>query len=385
MPPDWQNAGFGIYLHWPFCQAKCPYCDFNSYVGGQVDHHRWQRAFFAEIDRYRQETGPRVLSTIFFGGGTPSLMPPDLVAALISKIRETWQTVNDLEITLEANPTSVEAGKFRGFHDAGVNRVSIGVQSLRDRHLRALGRVHSADEAKQAIEIAQNIFDRVSCDLIYARQNQTADEWRDELQEALSLGTRHLSLYQLTIEDGTVFGDRFKRGRLRGLPDDDIAADQWDVTQELCQSAGLPSYEISNHAAPGEESMHNLIYWRYGDYLGIGPGAHGRISANGKRWATQGVLLPNAWLDAVETLGHGEAERDQLPTEEQAEEYLMMSLRLSDGCDLNRLSKLDPTIIRDGAIDDLQETGVLWHVADRIGCTAEGRPVLNAVTRALLA
>ncbi|MEL6952728.1 MAG: radical SAM family heme chaperone HemW [Pseudomonadota bacterium] len=383
--PDWQNAGFGIYIHWPFCQAKCPYCDFNSYVGGQVDFQRWQDAYLAEIARYREETGPRVLNTIFFGGGTPSLMSPDLVAGLISRIRETWQSVNNLEVTLEANPTSVEAAKFRAFHEAGVNRISIGVQSLRDRHLRALGRMHTANEGRIALETAQKIFDRVSCDLIYARQNQTEQEWREELQDALALGTRHLSLYQLTIEDGTVFADRFKRGRLKGLPDDDIAADQWDVTQELCDAAGLPAYEVSNHAAPGEESAHNLIYWRYGDYLGLGPGAHGRLTANGKRWATVAVRRPDAWLEAVESGETGEEDRVDLPKNEQAEEYLMMSLRLSDGCDLKRLANLHDKTINPGALAEMQDAGMLWRQADRIGCTSDGRPVLNAVTRALLA
>lgn len=385
MPADWENAGFGIYVHWPFCQAKCPYCDFNSYVRREVDIARWRQAFLTEIERYRAETGLRVVNTIFFGGGTPSLMPPDLVGDIIAAIKASWPVANDIEITLEANPTSVEAGRFRAFRDAGVRRVSIGVQSLRDEHLRALGRMHSANEAMAAMEVAQSVFDRVSGDLIYARQHQSLSDWRVELAEALALGTEHLSLYQLTIEDGTVFGDRFKLGRLKGLPDDDMAADFWDTTQELCSTAGRPSYEVSNHAAPGEESRHNLIYWRYGDYLGIGPGAHGRLTTKDGRAATEAVRAPNAWLDAVEQNRSGESKRSEINISDQSIEYLMMSLRLQEGCDLTRLFTLDPSVIKDAEMQHLEELGLLRRDGNRIACTDEGMPVLNSVIRTLVA
>lgn len=312
-------------------------------------------------------------------------MPPDLVGDIIAAIKASWPVANDIEITLEANPTSVEAGRFRAFRDAGVRRVSIGLQSLRDEHLRALGRMHSANEAMAAMEVAQSVFDRVSGDLIYARQHQSLSDWRVELAEALALGTEHLSLYQLTIEDGTVFGDRFKLGRLKGLPDDDMAADFWDTTQELCSKAGRPSYEVSNHAAPGEESRHNLIYWRYGDYLGIGPGAHGRVTTENRRAATEAVRAPNAWLDAVEQNRSGENKRSEISYLDQSVEYLMMSLRLQEGCDLTRLFALNPSVIKDAEMQHLEELGLLRRDGNRIACTDEGMPVLNSVIRTLVA
>ncbi|HDR29144.1 radical SAM family heme chaperone HemW, partial [Rhodovulum sp.] len=283
---DWQAGGFGLYVHWPFCLSKCPYCDFNSHVAASIDMGEWQRAYLSEIRRIGAETGPRTLTSVFFGGGTPSLMAPDLVAAILDTVRATWPCANDMEVTLEANPGSVEAGRFAGYRDAGVGRVSLGVQALNDADLGRLGRLHSAAEARAAFDIARNTFERVSFDLIYARQDQLLADWQAELGQALALGVDHLSLYQLTIEPGTAFGDRHARGGLRGLPDDDRAADMYLATQEICAAAGLPAYEVSNHARPGAESRHNLIYWRYGDYAGIGPGAHGRLTLDGRRWAT---------------------------------------------------------------------------------------------------
>ncbi|MCC6006273.1 MAG: coproporphyrinogen III oxidase [Rhodobacteraceae bacterium] len=376
-------GGFALYLHWPFCAAKCPYCDFNSHVRSHVDHDRWQRAYLAEIDRAAAETGGRVLGSVFLGGGTPSLMPPDLVAALLERVRACWTLAPGAEITLEANPTSVEAGRFRGFAEAGVNRVSMGVQSFIDDDLRALGRMHSAAEARAAFDIARAHFARVSFDLIYARQNQTPEGWRQELQAALEMAVDHLSLYQLTIEEGTAFGSLHARGRLRGLPDEDRAADMWEITQEACAAAGLPAYEISNHARPGAESRHNLVYWRGGDWLGIGPGAHGRLTLGGQRLATDTLRAPEDWLSAVEQHGSGERPRAVIPPEEQATEYLLMAARLAEGVDLKRLSMLS------GSIDETRAAGMaadgLLEIGpERLRVTAAGRPILNAVLRALL-
>ncbi|MEL7257722.1 MAG: radical SAM family heme chaperone HemW, partial [Pseudomonadota bacterium] len=265
MTDDWRHGGFGLYVHWPFCESKCPYCDFNSHVQTKIDQKEWLKAYLEEIDRYGSLLSDRLLNSVFFGGGTPSLMQPELVEAILNRIRKTWRTANDIEVTLEANPSSVEAGRFAKFAEAGVNRVSLGVQALNDSDLKRLGRLHSADDARKALIIAQSVFDRVSFDLIYARQDQTLSAWKAELHDAISLAGDHLSLYQLTIEPGTAFGDRHARGLLRGLPSEDISADMFELTQEICASAGFNAYEVSNHAKPGAESRHNLIYWRYGD------------------------------------------------------------------------------------------------------------------------
>lgn len=381
---DWLNGGFGIYIHWPFCEAKCPYCDFNSHVSRAIDHSRWERAYLSEIDRLRELTGERIVRSVFFGGGTPSLMRPEVVGKLLERIRERWPLANDLEVTLEANPSSVEAARFDGFRDAGVNRVSIGIQSLRDDHLRMLGRLHNAAEAIKAYDLARKIFPRVSFDLIYARQNQNLSDWRSELQEALDMAPEHLSLYQLTIEDGTAFGDRYRRGGLAGLPGDDLSADLFQLTQEMCDAAGMPAYEVSNHARDGEQSRHNLVYWRYGDYLGIGPGAHGRLTLNGHRSATQAIRMPNEWLDRVEQHGNGEIEPERLSHEDQGAEYLMMSLRLSEGSNLRRYERLAGKPLDQTLLDGLAASGHLWRDNDRIGATLAGRMVLNAILRQIL-
>ncbi|KAA9006831.1 radical SAM family heme chaperone HemW [Histidinibacterium aquaticum] len=382
MAETWQEGGFGLYVHWPFCQAKCPYCDFNSHVVSHVDQQRWSRALASEIARSAEETGPRVLRSIFFGGGTPSLMAPETVDQVIRSAREAWPFANDIEITLEANPTSVEAGRFQGYRDAGVNRVSLGVQALNDTDLKRLGRLHSAQEARAAFDIARAVFDRVSFDLIYARQDQSAADWEVELTEALSMAVDHLSLYQLTIEDGTAFGDRYRKGGLRGLPTEDIAADLWDVTQTLCGEAGFPAYEISNHARPGAESNHNLIYWRGGDYVGVGPGAHGRLTLSGGRVATEAERLPGAWIDKVERLGNGEVERDRLSRETQLDELLLMGLRVSEGVSVKRLEDLSFSVSGTKA---LVEEGWLEIEGGRLRVSTAGRPLLNAVLRRLLA
>jgi oxygen-independent coproporphyrinogen-3 oxidase len=383
LPPDfWRRAGFGLYVHWPFCQAKCPYCDFNSHVAAEIDESRWKRAYLSEIRRVASETDGRVLNTVFFGGGTPSLMSPDLVASILETIRECWPMANDAEITLEANPTSVEADRFRGFADAGVNRLSMGVQSLCDEDLRRLGRLHSAAEARAAFDIARAQFNRVSFDLIYARQDQSLDDWRVELSEALSMAVDHLSLYQLTIEDGTAFGDRFRRGRLRGLPDEDLGADMYQLTQELCEAAGMPAYETSNHAHPGSESRHNLIYWRSGDYAGIGPGAHGRLTLDSSRYATEAMRAPGAWLQAVETRGSGELPRELVPAGEQLEEFALMGLRLREGVDLAPFRQ-NKNLIHN--INGLVNSGLLEVNDARLQASPAGRPLLNAVLREIFA
>jgi len=381
---DWTEGGFGLYLHWPFCLAKCPYCDFNSHVASSVDAGAWQRAYLSEIRRIGAETGKRILNTVFFGGGTPSLMPPDLVAAILDVVRETWPSANDMEVTLEANPTSVEAGRFAGYRDAGVNRLSLGVQALNDDDLRRLGRMHTVAEARRAFDIARAMFGRVSFDLIYARQDQTLAAWRDELHEALSMAVDHLSLYQLTVEPGTAFGDRQARGRLRGLPDDDLGADLYAATQEICGAAGLPAYEVSNHARPGAESRHNLIYWRYGDYAGIGPGAHGRLTLRGTRWATECPRDPSAWLNRA-AAGTGETPRQALSRAEQATEYLLMALRLSEGISIPRYERLAGEEINPNRISSLSDMGLIATRGDRLVVTERGRPLLNGVLRELLA
>jgi len=381
---DWQNGGFGLYIHWPFCLSKCPYCDFNSHLAASVDQVRWKDGFRHEIKRLGRETGPRVLNTVFFGGGTPSLMEPELVASILDCVRATWPMANDAEITLEANPTSVEAARFRGYREAGVNRVSMGFQALNDGDLRRLGRLHTVDEARAALEVAKSVFDRVSFDLIYGRQDQTLDQWRKELKGALEMAADHLSLYQLTIEPGTAFGERFARGGLKGLPTEDLAADLYFLTQEICEAAGLPGYEVSNHARPGSESRHNLIYWRYGDYAGVGPGAHGRLTLGGRKVATDTVASPTGWLEAVEQAGSGESSRRSLSAQGQADEYLMMGLRLTEGISLTRHASLGGMAIPAEKINHLQEIGVLHLTGDRLRATDSGRAVLNAVLRELM-
>jgi oxygen-independent coproporphyrinogen-3 oxidase len=380
---DWRAGGFGLYVHWPFCASKCPYCDFNSHVAARIDQRRWAEAYRAELRRVAALTGPRVLNTVFFGGGTPSLMEPGTVAALMTELRACWPVANDLEVTLEANPGSVEAGRFAGYREAGVNRISMGLQALDDADLGRLGRLHSVAEARAAFAVARELFDRVSFDVIYARQDQTLAAWEAELAQALEMAVDHLSLYQLTIEEGTAFGARAAAGKLRGLPEEGLAADMYARTQELCAAAGMPADEVSNHARPGAESRHNLIYWRSGDWAGIGPGAHGRLTLEGRRWATETALAPGEWLARVETAGSGETERQALDATEAAEELLMMGLRLAEGVELVRLEawglRLEACVI-----NELCGGGLLRQAGGRLLATAEGRLLLNAVLRRLL-
>ena len=372
-----------VYVHWPFCAAKCPYCDFNSHVVRAVDHGAWAAALEREVDRHAAELPDRRVTSVFFGGGTPSLMAPATAERVLARIAQRWQVANDVEITLEANPTSVEAAKMRGFRLAGVNRVSLGVQALDDAALRRLGRMHSAAEALAAVEVARAEFERVSLDLIYARQDQSLSDWEGELARALALGQDHLSLYQLTVEPGTRFGDLSVAGRLRGLPDEDLAADMYEATQAMTAAAGLPRYEVSNHARPGAESRHNLTYWRGGDWIGIGPGAHGRFNGLGGAVRTEGHRMPAAWL-AAEAQGSGESLREGVDAPDRAETYLMMGLRLADGVSLARHAALGGRDISN-EIQGLEAEGLLIREGDALRATARGTLVLNALIGALLA
>jgi putative oxygen-independent coproporphyrinogen III oxidase len=380
---DWKHGGFGLYVHWPFCESKCPYCDFNSHVSRTIDQKAWAVAYQHELRRVGAETSDRILNSIFFGGGTPSLMDPETVAAIIATARQIWRTSNDLEITLEANPGSVEAGRFADFRQAGVNRISMGIQALNDADLKRLGRLHTVADARAAFDIARTTFDRVSFDLIYARQDQTLDAWKSELNQALTMAIDHLSLYQLTIEDGTAFGDLFVAGKLRGLPTDDLSADMYEATQNICDQHGLPGYEVSNHARPGSESRHNLIYWRYGDYVGIGPGAHGRVTLSGQKYATECWSNPKAWLDRVGQ-GSGEKPRAVISPSDQANEFLMMALRVRDGLDTDRFAALAGRPLDQTARDSLSDLGMITDLGSRIIVTNQGLMVLNAVIKELM-
>src|SRR5579883_1942575 len=385
-PAIGRDPGFAVYVHWPFCLAKCPYCDFNSHVrNAPVDEARFINAFRAEI-RHRAALAPgRTAQSIFFGGGTPSLMRPQTVQAVIDAIAEAWTLAPDAEITLEANPTSVEAGRFRGYRAAGVNRLSIGVQALNDADLKALGRRHTVSEALAAVDVAAAIFQRYSFDLIYARPGQSLQAWRAELTEALRRGSEHLSLYQLTIEPETISEQLFKNGKLR-LPDADLARALFDATQEIAAAHGLPAYEVSNHARPGAESRHNLIYWRYGEYAGIGPGAHGRLNTESGRRAQATEKHPEMWLTQVEAEGHGLIENDMLSAEEQGDEFLLMGLRLREGIDPKRFEALSGRPLDRRQIDTLALEGFVDEDENgRLRVTPLGAPLLDSVVADLAA
>jgi len=391
-------APFGIYLHWPFCAAKCPYCDFNSHVRRQgVDEPRFIAAFAREMAFMRARTGRRAVSSIFIGGGTPSLMRPQTVAALLERIAALWPLAEGAEITMEANPSSVEAERFKAYRAAGVNRLSLGVQALDDEELRRLGRLHNVKQALAAIELARAVFPRLSFDLIYARPGQTQQAWERELQQALSLAADHLSLYQLTIEEGTVFQRLYQAGRL-SLPPAEEAAQLYRLTQAITAARGLPAYEISNHAAPGKEAQHNLLYWRYQDYIGLGAGAHGRFyeAGRGNGEGGEGVAPPRAvtimeknperWLARVEACGSGIVEEESLTAAEQADEMLLMGLRLAEGLDLRRYEQLAGRPIAAEKLADLQKLGLVAMRGNMfLGATAKGRLVLNSIITELAA
>lgn len=367
-----------LYIHWPFCLKKCPYCDFNSHVRNGVDVELWRKSLLCDLRHEAEVAGGERLDSVFFGGGTPSLMPPALVAALLQEAEQLFGFSKEIEITLEANPSSVEASRFADLAVAGVNRVSLGVQALDDEALNFLGRLHGVDEALAALDVAQRQFGRVSFDLIYARPGQSITAWESELSQALAFGTGHLSLYQLTIEPGTRFATLVREGKFAPL-DDDEAADLFAMTRQMTEKAGLPAYEISNHARPGEESRHNLCYWRYGDYAGIGPGAHGRRNGT----ATVRHRKPENWLDAVARHGHGIVEERALGRREQASEALLMGLRLAEGVDLSALAArlgLTPGDLCDFArMDFLGQQGLTWRKEERIGVSEAGMGVLDAV------
>ena len=380
------NGLFGVYVHWPFCAAKCPYCDFNSHVHrGDYDEAAFVAAYDRELAHFARQTGRRTVQSIFFGGGTPSLMSPRSVEAILESIAKHWSLDPKAEITLEANPTSVEAERFRGYRAAGVNRVSLGVQSLRPGPLAELGRLHTVDEAVTAVRLAQSIFPRSSFDLIYARPGQELDDWQDELTEALWLAQGHLSLYQLTIEEGTRYYDLFRAGKLK-MPAEELSADFFEVTQELTAKAGLPAYEISNHARPGQESRHNLIYWRYGEYVGVGPGAHGRLLVGSQRHATATEKLPFEWHKKVLARGHGLVTDDILTWEEEGDELLVMGLRLREGIDPKRFASISGRSLAERQIAALEEIGFVERLPNGfIRVTDRGWPVLDAVVADLAA
>ena len=369
---------FSLYIHCPFCESKCPYCDFNSHVLRTITEDMWINSIIHEMTRTRDLMQPRTLCSIFFGGGTPSLMSPKAVAAVINAATNLWQTTPNLEISMEANPGSVEAARFTGYRQAGVNRLSLGIQALNDADLKALGRKHSVAEALKALEIAQNTFDRVSFDLIYARMNQTLDAWQDELTTALSFGTEHLSLYQLTIEPGTAFAPLHKRGELT-IPEENEAYHLFQLTQEMTEAAGLPGYEVSNHAHLGKECQHNLTYWNYGDYVGVGPGAHGRIHlANGDHVATQQIKAPELWHRSVSEKGTGDQSVIELTPDEQFKERLLMGLRLKTGISALSLSR-EFTSAEQSRLEALHKEGLLMPSKSQLQLTAKGKLVQNAI------
>lgn len=378
--PDTGEPGFAVYLHWPFCAAKCPYCDFNSHVRHKpVDQPRFVDAFRQETAYTRGMSGPKTVTSIFIGGGTPSLMEPATVGAILETVADNWHVPDGIEITLEANPSSVEAARFRGYRAAGVNRVSMGVQALNDRDLKVLGRLHDVADAKKAIGLARDIFPRMSFDLIYARPDQSVSAWEAELKEAISYAADHLSLYQLTIEEGTPFHALHKAGKLI-VPDGELSAELYEATQAVTQAHGLPAYEVSNHARPGAESRHNLTYWRYGDYAGIGPGAHGRLSVNGIKIATATERMPENWLAMVEEKGAGHVDMEELGPDEQADELLLMGLRLTEGVDLARWEDLAGRALDTEREAFLIDEGFIERLGNsRLRCTPKGMLILDAV------
>ena len=380
------SPGYGVYVHWPFCLSKCPYCDFNSHVRqAAIDETRFARAFAAEIAATAARTGGRTVSTIFFGGGTPSLMQPATVSAVLDAIAQHWSVAADLEVTLEANPSSVEATRFRGYRTAGVNRVSLGVQALDDTALKELGRLHSAREALDAVAIARRTFDRVSFDLIYARPRQSPESWAAELRCAVAQAGEHLSLYQLTIEADTPFAALHAAGKL-AVPSENDARALYDVTQAVCAEAGFPAYEVSNHARPGAECRHNLVYWRAQEYAGIGPGAHGRLDIEGRRHATATEKRPESWLMRVESLGHGVITDEALTREQMADEFLLMGLRLAEGIDPQRYARISGRPLDPARIALLEEQGAIEADANgMLRVTRSGFPVLDAVVADLAA
>ena len=382
------NNKLAIYIHWPFCLSRCPYCDFNSHVRDRIDHNAWADALIRELDHYRELSGPRTITSVFFGGGTPSLMTPASIRRLLDRISQKWTTAPDIEITLEANPTSVEAGKFRDFSSAGINRLSLGIQALNDADLKALGREHNVKEAHGAIDLSRKYFARTSFDLIYARMGQSPEGWARELRQALTMATGHLSLYQLTIERGTAFYGARAKGRII-LPDDDMAADMYELTGQICAAHGLPGYEISNYAVPGQESRHNLAYWTYADYIGIGPGAHGRLNIDGTHFSFSQDRSPEKWLKNVAESGHATDQKHPLTVQAMAEEMIMTGLRLTKGLELvsfeNRVGRKVDNFIDQPRLQRLFELGYMEMDDHHLRATPQGLPLLNGLLAQILA
>ena len=376
-------SGLGLYVHWPYCAQKCPYCDFNSHVRTSIDETRWAAAILRELDAIKARTDYQKVESIFFGGGTPSLMSGRALSTVLDGIAARWLLPDNTEITLEANPNSVEQSRFRDYRAAGVNRVSVGVQALDPVALKNLGRLHGVAEAETAIRLAREIFPRMSFDLIYARPDQTLDAWRDELARALAFGSDHLSVYQLTIEPGTAYATLARQGKLV-LPAEDDAAALFEATDEMCRAAGLLGYEVSNYARPGQESRHNLIYWRYGDYAGVGPGAHGRVTIDGKRVATQAERLPERWLARIDAEGHSLSLQD-IDSDEAAREHLLMTLRLSEGLALDDYEKRWGVRLSSAVMQNLAALGLLTIADNRLAATPRGRLVLNTLIAELAA
>lgn len=385
MPVSHNNLA--IYIHWPFCLSKCPYCDFNSHVRDRIDETAWTDALLRELDHYRELSGPRTITSVFFGGGTPSLMSAATVEKLLGRIARNWSPAETIEITLEANPTSVEAGKFSDFAAAGINRLSLGIQALNDPDLKALGREHNVKEARGAIDLSQKYFARSSFDLIYARMGQTLADWEQELNAALKMSVGHLSLYQLTIERGTAFYQAHEKGRI-SLPGEDLSADMYELTQTICDDHGLPAYEISNHAQEGQQSRHNLTYWTYGDYIGIGPGAHGRLTIDGLLHALCQDRSPEKWLKNVADKGHATDRTDCLCDQDKAEEMIMMGLRLRRGIDLenfeSRIGQKIEKFIDHQYLQHLLELGYMEKDAHHLRATDQGMPLLNGLLSRIL-
>jgi oxygen-independent coproporphyrinogen-3 oxidase len=381
-----RSPGFGVYVHWPFCAAKCPYCDFNSHVRHvAIDQERYAAALAREMAAMRSRIGPRAVTSIFLGGGTPSLMKPRTVGAVLDAVAKNWTVPAGIEVTLEANPSSVEAERFRGYRDAGVNRVSLGVQALNDRDLKFLGRLHNVEQALGAIRLARETFPRLSFDLIYARPGQTLEAWEAELEEAIGHAADHLSLYQLTIEEGTPFHALHSIGKI-AVPGPDHAADLYELTQRVTAARGLPAYEVSNHARPGAESRHNLVYWRYGEYAGIGPGAHGRFLEDGRRIVTFTERTPETWLNLVEAKGHGVSGGEILSRSEEADEFLLMGLRLIEGIDLVRYEQLSGRPLSEKRLSVLLDERLVEPVGNsRLRATPSGMVVLDALVADLAA
>lgn len=381
------DKNLAIYVHWPFCRSKCPYCDFNSHVRESIDEQAWADALCAELDHTRALSGPRTITSVFFGGGTPSLMSASTTSAVLERIARNWTLYDDVEITLEANPTSVEAGKFRDFSAAGINRVSLGIQALNNEDLKALGREHDVAEAMKAIATAQKYFKRSSFDLIYARMGQSLSAWEKELTQAVGMAASHLSLYQLTIERGTAFYQAYNKGKLI-LPDEEVSSEMYELTQAICEAHGLPAYEVSNHAKVGEESRHNLSYWRYGDYIGVGPGAHGRLTFDGDLHALNQFRSPEKWLSCVQTKGQATEQDNRLSQQEMAEEMVMMGLRLNGGISKaefnSRIGAALEDFIDPASVQRLCELGYMETDDDRLTARPSGMLVLNSLLRQIL-